>query len=135
MPMPLQYECDDVRRRIRVTLTDPVTVAELLVSVERQFADGAWAYGLLIDARSTFRAPQPAEMRSFVSGVQELVAAHGPRGPIAIVAREAGAIIGAQLYDFFSQKMEGVETFWDIDDAQRWLDDRMATSREAPESD
>jgi hypothetical protein len=133
--MPIQYERDDARHRIRVTVTDPLTVADLIASVERQLADGAWGYGLLVDARSTFRAPQPMEMRSFVSSVRELVSAHGPRGPIAIVAKESAAIIGAQLYSFFGQKMEAVETFWDLDDAQRWLDDRMVQEGNARQSD
>jgi hypothetical protein len=133
--MPVQYERDDVRHRIRVTISDPITVTDLIASVERQFTDGAWRYGLLVDARSSFRAPQPTDMRSFVTGVRELIAAHGPRGPIAVVARESGAIIGAQLYNFFGQKMEPIETFWDVDEAQQWLDGRMVQSREGRESD
>jgi hypothetical protein len=133
--MPLQYERDDIRHRLRVTLADPFSATDLIASVERQFAEGAWRYGLLVDARSTFQAPQPTDMRSFVASLRALITAHGPRGPVAIVAKKSGTIIGAQLYSFFSQKMEPVETFWDIDDAQQWLDERIAQGRDTPESD
>jgi hypothetical protein len=114
--------CDDAKRRIRLTLTDPITVAELLQSVDRQFADGAWPYGVLVDARATFRTPRPMNMRSLASGVRELITAHGPRGPIAIVAMASGAIAGPQMYIFFGRQMESINVFWDMDDAQQWLD-------------
>jgi hypothetical protein len=134
--MPIRYERDDTRRRIRVTLADPLTVADLLASVERQYAEGAWPYGVLVDARTPCGAPQPGDMRAFVSGVRELVDAHGPRGPIALVAREAGAISSAQLYNVFGGKTESIEVFWDLDDAHRWLDDRLAQhARKTPKSD
>ena len=131
--MPIQYVTDDASRRIRVTLTDPLTVAELIASVERQLADGAWRYGLLVDARGTFPAPRPVDMRSFAARIRELVATHGPRGPIAIVARESGAIIGAHMYVFLSGNTESIEVFWDVDDARQWLDGRIATGHESSE--
>jgi hypothetical protein len=56
--MPIQYLLDDTKRRIRLVLADPITVAELLASVERQLADGAWSYGTLVDARIPFPAPR-----------------------------------------------------------------------------
>jgi hypothetical protein len=131
--VPIQYVTDDASRRIRVTLTDPLTVAELIASVERQLADGAWRYGLLVDARGTFPAPRPVDMRSFAARIRELVATHGPRGPIAIVARESGAIIGAHMYVFLSGNTESIEVFWDVDDARQWLDGRIATGHESSE--
>jgi hypothetical protein len=133
--MPIEYRRDDARHRIRITLTDPLTVAELIESVECQLSDGAWRYALLVDARATFPAPQPTDMRLFLSRVRELVAAHGARGPIAILARESGAISGAQMYIFFGGKMEDLEVFWDIDAARRWLDLRMVQGLHAPETD
>jgi hypothetical protein len=57
-------------------------------------------------------------MRSFVARVLELIAAHGPRGPIAIVAKDSGAISSAQMYLFFGGKTESLEVFWDLQDAR-----------------
>jgi hypothetical protein len=131
--MPIHYVRDDARRRIRVTITDPFTLADLVASVERQLADGAWRYGLLVDSRGSVGGLGPADTRSFVSSVRELIAANGPRGPIAIAARESGPITGVQRYIFVSEKAESIEVFWDIDDAQQWLDEQL--ERREPEED
>ena len=122
--MPLEYVRDDTRRRIRITLTDPVAVADLVASVERQLADRAWSYGLLVDGRGLSDRAKPTDVREFVSRVREQTAAHGPRGPVAFVARKSEVIGAAQIYNFLGGKTEFVEVFWDIDDAQRWLDER-----------
>jgi hypothetical protein len=126
--MPLKYLRDDTRRRIRITLTDPVSVADLIASVERQFADGDWSYGLLVDGRGLLDTAKPTDVREFVSRVRELIAAHGPRGPVAFVARKSGVIAAAQLSNFLGGKAAFVEVFWDVDDALQWLDERMAQS-------
>jgi hypothetical protein len=123
--MPIHYARDDVRRRIRITLTGPLTLADLIASVERQLAEGNWLDGLLVDARATFPAPPPSDMRLFASHVLKLIATHGPRGPIAVVARDGSAIASAQLYLFFGGKTESLEVFWDLDHAQQWLDEQM----------
>jgi hypothetical protein len=132
--MPIQYERDDAERRIKLTITDPFTVAELIAAIERQLAEGAWRYGLLVDARAMLAARPPGDT-SLLSRVGELVAAHGPRGPIAVITREPGTIATTQRYIFFSEGMEPIEVFWDLADAQQWLDDRMAPDRQAPASD
>jgi hypothetical protein len=49
--------------------------------------------------------------------VRELIAAHGPPGPVAVVVRESGPISSAQM-DVFGHKTESIEVFWDLDDAQ-----------------
>jgi hypothetical protein len=133
--MPVQYVRDDTKRRIRVVLTEPVTAADFLVSVEQQLSEGAWQYGTLIDARTPFVAPRPSEMRAFASAVHELITAHGPRGPVAVVAKDASAIASAQLYLFFGGRTESLEVFWDLADAEHWLDDRMALGRRTHASD
>jgi hypothetical protein len=133
--MPVQYVRDDARRRIRVTITDPFTLADLVASVERQLADGAWRYGLLVDSRASYAGLGPVDTQSFVSSVRELIAAHGPRGPIAIAARESGSIATTQRYIFVSGKTEPIEVFWDIADAQQWLDEQRDLKRRDPEED
>jgi hypothetical protein len=133
--MPVQYLLDDTQRRIRLVLSDPITVAELLGSVERQLADGAWSYGTLVDARIPFPAPRSSDMESFVSGVRELIAAHGPRGPVAVVARESGPISSAQMFLFFGGKTDAIVVFWDLEDARQWLDERLAQARDQPDRD
>jgi hypothetical protein len=119
--MPFHYERNDARRRIALTLTEPLTIPELIETAERQFADGGWRDALLVDARATFIALQPMAMHVFVSHLRALVAAHGPRGPIAMVTQKSAAV-RAQMYRFFGGKTESFEVFWDLDEAQQWLD-------------
>jgi hypothetical protein len=121
--MPVHYVQDDARRQIRITVTEPTTVVDLIGSVERQLADGAWRYGSLVDARAPLVPPAPGVMQAFAVRVAELAAAHGPRGPIAVVARDPRTISAAQRLAFSAGRVESIEVFWDLDDAQRWLDE------------
>jgi hypothetical protein len=127
--VPVHYVRDDATRRITLTLTDPLTVTELITTAEHQLSDGAWLYGLLVDARDTFVAFRPILMRLFAADLREFVTAHGPPGPIAIVATKSAAI-KANIYLVFGEKTESFEVFWDLDDARQWLDERMAQGRE-----
>ena len=120
--MPFQYVRDDTKRRIRATLTDPLTVDDLIALVEHQLEDATWRYGMVIDARSvrvfTFK---PIEMQQFVARVRALIGAHGPRGPVAIVSRQVGVISGGEIYNSFGGQSE---TFWNMDEAETFLDQR-----------
>ena len=132
--MPFHYMRGDARRRIALTLTDPLTVIELVATAERQLADGAWQYALLVDARATFIALEPMNMLLFVSRLRELVAVKGPRGPVAVVTQKSAAV-SAQMYRFFGGKTESFEVFWDPEDAHQWLDERMGQNGQTAEPD
>jgi len=129
--MPFTYARDDIRRRVRITLADPLTVADLIASIDRQFADGTWDYGLLVDGRAIAAATQSSDVQEFLTHVRELVGTHGPRGPIAFVAKESAVIGSAQRYVLFGGSAEAFEVFWAIDDAQGWLDQQTAKSNKA----
>lgn len=127
--MPYQYARDDTARRIRITLTDPLTVAERIAAVEQQVADDAWRYATLVDGRylAAYK-PKPTEMQAVVARVAELVAEHGPRGPVAIVSNRAAVIAAGQMYNYFGGKRNAVEVFWDLDEARRFLDQQAANN-------
>jgi hypothetical protein len=110
-------------------MTSPVTATELVTLVERQLAEGAWLYGVLVDARAMWEAPPQSDLRCFVSRIGELVAANGPRGPIAFVARHSAAIGSAQMLMFLGGKTDSLEVFWDMPEATQWLDAQMARPR------
>ena len=127
--MPYEYARDDTARRIRITLTDPLTVAERIAAVEQQVVDDAWRYATLIDARYlAVYQPKPSEMQAVVARVAEFVAEFGPRGPVAIVSNRAAVIGAGQMYNSLSGKRRAVEVFWDLDAAQRFLDQQAANS-------
>ena len=69
------------------------------------------------------------DMRLFASRLRKLVAAEGPRGPIAIVTQKSAAV-SAQMYHFFGGKTESFGVFWDLEDAHQWLDERLDQDRE-----
>ena len=121
--MPFQFVRDDAKRRITLTVTDPLTVADRIAAVERQLADDAWGYGLLIDARrmASF-IPALSEMQAAGSRLAELVATHGPRGPVAIVSRKPGVIGASTMHNSLGVNTPGVQVFWDMDDARTFLD-------------
>jgi hypothetical protein len=129
--MPVQYLRDDAKRRLTLTVSDPLTVEERIAAVEHQLAEGAWRYGLIIDARrmASF-TPQMAGMQAAASRLAELVAAHGPRGPVALVSRQSSVIGASVMHNSLGVKTPGVQVFWDMDDAQRFLDRLNAGAEE-----
>jgi hypothetical protein len=127
--MPYQYARDDAARRIRITLIDPLTVAERIAAVEQQVAEDAWWYGTLVDARYlAVYKPTPTEMQAVVARVGELVAEHGPRGPVAVVSNRGTVISAGQMYNHYCDQRNAVEVFWDLDAARSFLDQQTATN-------
>jgi hypothetical protein len=121
--MPYQYLRDDSTHRVTITLTDPLTVTERIGAVERQLADGAWSYGVLVDARGLEPfTPDRDDMRTVVERLAGLVAAHGPRGPVVIVSTKSSVIGAGQLYNLLDRTTGPIEVFWDMGDARRALD-------------
>ena len=121
--MPVRYVRDDAKRRLTLVVSDPLTVDERIAAVEHQLAAGAWRYGLIIDARSMASfTPQVTEMQAAASRLAELVAVHGPRGPVALVSRQSSVIGASAMHNSLGVRTPGVQVFWDMDDAQTFLD-------------
>jgi hypothetical protein len=120
--MPIDYVRDDRRRRIRLLARDPITVEDGFAVLARQVADGAWHYGMLVDVR--LATLQIGDNPAFLARVQELEVDHGPHGPVAVVTRKPANIAAAKGYAMQSAPTASLEVdvFWDMDDAERWLD-------------
>jgi hypothetical protein len=73
--------------------------------------------------------PPQTDFQALASHISALVAAHGPRGPIAVVSRDASTIGAAHRHVVLTGKMETIEVFWDWDEGERWLDGRLAQTR------
>jgi hypothetical protein len=125
--MPLDYTRDDSRRRIRLLARDPVTVEDVFAMLARQVADSAWDYGVLVDVR--LATLHIGDNPTFLARVQELEADHGPHGPVAVVTRKPTNIAAARGYAMQSTPAPEVDVFWDVDDADRWLDDHDIRNR------
>jgi hypothetical protein len=130
--MPITYERDDARRRIIVTLAGAVTLEDLLGIVDRQASEGAWACGLLYDARRVAKeqAGTPEEVRRVFHHVSAHASERGPRGPVAIVTDNPADYALLRIYSTRIARAEmAVEVFRDPGDAERWLalNDRVRT--------
>jgi hypothetical protein len=121
--MPILYERDDVRRRVVETLVGALTLKDMLNSLERQLADGAWSYSVLADARAITRGPTAAELHELLMRIGELTCERGPRGRTAVVITDQTQ---AQMGEKFARLSEltayDVKIFDSIDAADRWLE-------------
>jgi hypothetical protein len=63
-------------------------------------------------------------MRLFAADLRAFVTTHGRPGPIANVATKS-VTIKANIYLVFGEKTESVKVFWDLHDAEQWLDERL----------
>jgi hypothetical protein len=116
------YARDDERRRIRVSLSGYVTLPELIAIVDRQASEGTWMYGILYDTQSMDEPPPLDDMQAVLAHVRQLADEHGPRGPVAIVARSADTVASALMYAHRAGDDLKLEVFWDTEDAELWLD-------------
>ena len=123
--MPFRYEVDHAARRVSVLWRNPVAVTEMIEVLERQAADGAWAYGVLHDTRQVTNLDLAA-MAPALEASRTLSAAHGPRGPIALVPslERVGVSQGLAIKARDDQQMQ---VFWSRDDAERWLNTASTT--------
>lgn len=120
--MPFDYRLDDARRVIRLTATEPIGLLDVTTMVDRQLADGAWQYGMLVDARQAILSP--VDSRGLFEYIRKIVEQHGPHGPIALVRRQD--LGSAQVFAFRSAESDlSFEVFWDVDEAERWIASRL----------
>jgi hypothetical protein len=118
--MAIHFSVDEKARIVHLRCFDPLGVDEVTAALERQIRDGYWKYGTLVDARlSGLDFQQSLEL---FACVRQLVAEHGPNGPVAFVSRTAKYVVGAQTIAFRGGEIsKGFEVFWDVDDANPWL--------------
>lgn len=83
--MPIAINRDDEQRQITVIVSDPWSVEEIAIAVDRQLAEQVWTYGTLYDLRGSTWVPSEADVLWLVKRGQQQVARHGARGPIAVL--------------------------------------------------
>jgi hypothetical protein len=123
--VPIEYVLDRARQRLTIIARDPIGVPDVLAWLERQAADGAWAYSTLDDFRLVTWNVATEDVRCMVDQMARLSAVHGHRGPVAIVATQSALFGMARMYaSLVNQAAELVEVFYRLAEAERWLDDR-----------
>ena len=121
--MPIQYVRDDAHKRIIVTTGGEIGLDDIVGIVDRQAKDRTWSYAMLYDARAAAGTPTIDEMRRLVLHIGRLTTAHGPRGPVALVANgpllEAAERVYASLGTLTGLN---VRVFTTLVEAERWLE-------------
>ena len=120
--MPIQYVRDDTHKRILVTTRGEIGLDDIVGIVDRQAQDRTWSYAMLYDARAAASTPTIDEMRRLVLHIGKLTTAHGPRGPVALVANgpllEKAERVYASLGTLTGLNVRVFTTFVE---AERWL--------------
>jgi hypothetical protein len=90
--MPLVFERDDERRRITVTLTGPVLLAELNANLERLGADGVWDYAVLYDGRMATTARASSRLSFTCAALGDVWPSCDHLGPAVLLRSRLAAL-------------------------------------------
>ena len=118
--MPIDYALDEKNQILRLTTSQPLTIADADAMLVRQVADGVWGIAILVDARRAVLTSEQA--RAHFEQVQKMASQHGPHGPVAVATHDGEDIRTLQAYKFRSQQAGlPMQVFRDPGDAERWL--------------
>jgi hypothetical protein len=117
------YQRDDVRRRLRVSVSGAITFDEIAAIINRQAAEGTWSYTMLYDERDATSTLTRDETRTLLALIAQHRAVHGRRGRVALVF-DADAAHGTGRVFSASGDIMGLDTavFRDPVGAEAWLD-------------
>ncbi len=118
------YACDAGTRIIRVVAQQTLTVDDVLGIIDRQVAEGRWSFGILYDLRRVDAALSKEESARVAQHAGTKEAANGPQGPVALVT-STRLVAPRAAYAIRMKRTIRVEVFWDPDEAQRWLTERL----------
>jgi hypothetical protein len=129
--MPIEYQRDDRRRLITVTLTEPYSFDELLSQTDRQWAEHTWEYAVLYDGRTTAYVPPASELQQLVDH-RYVVGGEDPRGPVGVAIPRRGEMLrgGMQLAKL-SGPLRDLEILLTDEQLEAWLT-RHAPRRGSP---
>jgi hypothetical protein len=118
------YTCDAEARIIRVVAQQTLTVDEAISIINRQVTEGRWRFGTLYDLRRVDAAMTKEDISRVAEYAGPIEVTNGPRGPVALVpSRKLIAPLAA--FKIRARSAMQTEVFWDIDEAQKWLAERL----------
>jgi len=115
--MQIQYERDNVQRRVTVTIRGGYDASEILALLERHRVEDDWSYARLYDVRNLTGRPTVEDLRQFM----KLDKQHRPHGPEAILTSNPILYGLACTYAALAQSALKIEVFRDTDEAAQWL--------------
>ena len=126
--MAFTVDYDHDRRRLVVTFSGSVSKPEWVAMLAKQIEEGFWQYGVLFDGTAAGVSLRFLEPGSILRTVRELISEHGPRGPVAFAVSDRAefALMAGYIQTIQAARLYDVEIFRDLDDAERWLDAKLA---------
>jgi hypothetical protein len=121
--VPIQYQRDDVRRRIVISFPGTFEPSDALAAIEQHHAEGVWTYGVLYDLRLLNGSlPNVAHLRTHMEmDVQRPGGESRPRGPVAILTADPTVYSLACTYAALGRSTMAIEVFRDWAEADAWL--------------
>ena len=102
--MSFEYVRNDGNRRIVVVSRDALTLA--LGVLDRQAAEGTWAYSLMYDELAASATTlTSADMRALAYRAGILVQDHGVRGPVAVVTLAPSTFGMIRMYSTLTEPL------------------------------
>ena len=119
--MPIDYQRDDRRCLITVTLTEPYSFDELLSQTDRQWAEHTWEYAVLYDSRTTSHITPASELQQLLNHTAA-VGGGAPRGPVGVAAPQRPEIVRGGL-QFVKQSgpERNIEILFNDAQVEDWL--------------
>jgi hypothetical protein len=125
--VPLDYSRDDRTRTILLTARGRMSMDEWRAAIQRQIAEGCWSYGVLFDGTARTDVPSLDQAENALQEIDALIRRHGPRGPVAFVAKNVAEYGMGRMYGSLAERLSFPhETFVELDDARRWLAEQLA---------
>ena len=119
--MPIDYERDDVKRRVLITFQGEFQAPDVFAVIARYHAEDTWSYGLIWDTRRLTGTPTLADLRQFMRQDAQDHPGAGRRGPIAILATNPLVYGLACSYAALGRSKMTIRVFRDVEEADTWL--------------
>jgi len=120
-PMPLDFEHDDQRRLVTITVTEPYSPEDLVAAIERLAHEDLWEYAAFYDLRGTTRLPNEGDLEQIADRVKA-VGSGRERGPVGIAIRAQPALFLASLtYTHLTKEFMVVEVLLTSAQVDAWM--------------
>jgi hypothetical protein len=130
--MAISYGKDEAARRVTFTVVGELTLKDLTEAADRQAAENAWSYALLLDASGrTGPAVSAPVVRTFAEHTAKLSFRYGLPGPFAVVVRDDVGYRMGRMFEVLSgsQTERLIKICRSLEEAQAWLKSPTAPSK------
>jgi len=119
--MPLDFDRDDRRRLVTMTLTEPYSADDLVEAIERLAHEDVWGYAAFYDLRGITRLPAEVDLEQIADRVKA-VGGGDQRGPVGIAIRAQPALFLASLtYSHLTKEFMAVEVLLTAAQVDAWM--------------